>query len=213
MTSSGSPRSTKIVSKLPRAGCQSGMLSASKLYQGLDLGALGYLEPHSDKDILEPVAGLGDQVIVAAFDLVSELGEIEAFGFELGHPSRLGQLGSASVAHILDSGPGGVQELAEFLALLGFEPAQLLLECGEAPLLAEHFGLCSGQRFERVGAAKCGLSGRLKIGERLLIEFSHKLGFRVPITVGHGTAVAWAISPGFVAGTPHRPAASRPSRH
>ena len=35
ITSSGSPRFTKIVSKLPRAGCQSGMLRASKLYQAL----------------------------------------------------------------------------------------------------------------------------------------------------------------------------------
>ena len=33
MTSSASPRSTKTVSKLPRAGCHSGMFKASKLYQ------------------------------------------------------------------------------------------------------------------------------------------------------------------------------------
>ena len=81
ITSSGSPRFTKMVSKLPRAGCQSGDVESLEVVPGaLHLGALGDGVAHTDEHILEAVTGLRHRMQVPASQrdgLGKPLGEIE----------------------------------------------------------------------------------------------------------------------------------------
>ena len=132
----------------PGPGCQSGMLSASKLYQArLDLGALGHGEAHADEDVLEPVAGLGDEVQRCPRRIsVAQLGEVEPLGFELVGAGGGREAGPGVGDLRLDASADLVEGLARRLALVGIEPTELLLRLRQRRLLAEELGVERGER-------------------------------------------------------------------
>ena len=73
------------------------------------------------------------------------LGEVEPLGVELGLALRGRQLGAAGGEGGLDGVAGVVDGQADGPALVGLEPAELLLELGQRAALAQDLGLDGGQ--------------------------------------------------------------------
>jgi hypothetical protein len=125
---------------------------------GFDLGALGHVEAHADEHVLETVAGLGDQVEVAAAGGGRSLGEVDALSGVLELEGFGLQLLSAGGDLVDQCFAGRVEGLTHLATLITVELAHGALEPVELGLLAEQLRLDGAEAVEVAGRDDGGLS-------------------------------------------------------
>jgi hypothetical protein len=135
-----------------------------------DLGPFGDREPHADEHVLEAVAGLGDEVEVAAWRHVADLGEVEPLGLEPDPALGRFELGLASGERGIDVVAGLVEAEARCAALVGCEPAQRALPLRERAALSEQLRVQPTQGVER----GCGGDGVARLGDELPDVAGHR---------------------------------------
>jgi hypothetical protein len=138
---------------------------------GLDLGAIGHLEAHARKDLLDALQRQADRVQAAGLALAAGQRHVQRFGFELAFEFGIGQGLATGVQRGFNGLLGQVDGGAAGLLFVHAQGSHALHQLGDAAGLARElclgvFKLRGGQR--RGKCAACAVDDGIQLVHKTL---------------------------------------------